>query len=147
MKLENQVCSLLQAKLLEYLGVNAKSANYHAYPSMNSGWEVLPDGCFNKNDDAVEYYPAYNVAELGEILSVFRYDSWGFPIFMCYAHCNDHSADILGRWSCSFRNPKNFTDPNITGVTQADAMAKMLIWLIESGYITPTEVNERLQNS
>lgn len=112
MKLEDQVCNLQLAKKLKELGVEQNSLF----------WWVKDK--FDEFDDtySLHYQPSYRVdysaftvAELGEALKVSdpqvlkRYEGFGEV------------------WFC----------PNKSGQasTEANARAKMLIWLIENNYI------------
>lgn len=125
MKPENQVCTLEQAKRLEELGVNGDSAFYYAYPTMNSGWRICLAGCFFMGDGS-EFYPAYNVAELGAILP--RYNSSWFG--------NNTMGETC--WVCLGGKRSDYGD------TEAQARASKIIFLLENNYLTAEECNKKL---
>ena len=125
MKLEDQVCSLELAKKLKELGVKQESL-----------WVWLP---YLEGDDTTRweiersrhglYAPvsAFTVAELGEMLPEYvmrggmrhtiRQQRAGSMRFVSYEH---------DQFNCMIQN----------GNTEADARAKMLIYLIENNLIT-----------
>ena len=108
MKLEQQVCSLELAKQLKELGFKQESLFW---------WQDCGDGTvelmYGKTDSnfgipVQYYYPAYTVAELGEMLPL-GYASWrNRKDFMC----QDHLEEL-----------------EIRAETEVDARAKMLIYL------------------
>ena len=115
MKLKQQVCSLELAKQLKELGVKQESLFY--WQEINSKKPKLVQnrntGNENSNDEA-KWYSAFTVAELGEMLPVgawviVKTDGAGFR----------------------FTIPPNFIDEE----TEADARAKMLIYLLENKFI------------
>lgn len=147
MKLENQVCTLEQAKRLTELGVSAFS-RFTWW--LNSALENTFVGGYSDDTDhphLKDLGNAYNVAELGEMLSAVRYESYGFPMmFTSYCHSSDVSVEYLGKWSCSFRNPRCFTNPDIKSDYEAHARAAMLIYLLENNLTAPEVVNQRLND-
>ncbi len=146
MKLSKQVISLEQAKRLKELGVYGSALFYYEIFEV-SGKEdyhliYIGIGPFPNNHG---FIPAYTVAELGEVLSSFKYETHGFPMFLSDAHCDDFVAEKIKKWQCGYRNAKNpeiNTDTNAP--TEAEARAAMLIHLLESNLTTAAEVNERL---
>lgn len=75
---------------------------------------------------------AFSVAELGEML----------PALDC------HSRRVIpGEWFCEYSDYiSNVGFPvQFTADTEANARAKMLIYLIENNLITVTEINRRVQ--
>lgn len=128
MKLANQVVSLELAKRLKELGVKQESYFYWIYTD-----GVLPDGTRDKivagntlGDSHWELggeqdtYSAYTVAELGEMLPP------GIA-YMCRENDN--------KWFCASVPYKVNPATNISN-TEADARAKMLIYLLENKLIT-----------
>lgn len=128
MKLEDQVVSLDLAKRLKELGVKQESLFYH--------WQFLNDELGLYKYDGVHDYrrerkrngaywiricSAFTVAELGEMLPFGFYETW----FL--------SEGIR------FQFPK--VDPETqyfeSAKTEADARARMLIYLIEIKLVTP----------
>lgn len=115
MKLEQQVTSLELTKRLKELGVKQESAFYwHGglqYPYLVQ----RPNG-----SDTIS---AFTVAELGEMLPA-----------LCKTWQN------INGWSCEHWNDKGncFDGKIIHEVTEADARAKMLIYLLENKLISLT---------
>ncbi len=154
MEIENQVCTLAQAKKLDYLGIVSKSYMYHVYPHMNSGWKVLADGMFDKADDAVEFYPAFSVAELGVMLPdgistnsnirtaeiVIRKDclnDW------TVAYDVDHVTE--GGYGATVK--EIYRDNIVENKSEATCRADMLIHLLENNLTTAAECNEHLNSN
>lgn len=99
MNLENQVCSLELSRRLKQLGVKQDSLFYHLIGGITSRIEALP----LMGED---WYSAFTVAELGEILPTMIVDD---------------KRDIYIQY---FKSE-----------TEADARAKLLIFLIENNLI------------
>lgn len=59
------------------------------------------------------------------IFEGLKYESMGFPIVFLYYNYT------FKCWSMSFRNPSNFSDPNIKTKTPLEAVHKMLDYLNE----------------
>ncbi len=142
MKLEKQVCGLKLAKKLKELGVKQDSlfywqnnvcyerqgqkhsSNPYVFHSeekniYENGNEDLAEG----NDDYTGHYrterkiySAFTVAELGEMLPDTSY------------------SQKCGKWVCKDNNSEYFLLQQ-TADTEADARAKMLIYLIDSKLI------------
>ncbi|MCK4576855.1 hypothetical protein KAU34_10635 [candidate division WOR-3 bacterium] len=123
MKLSKQVCSLEPAEKLKELKVNQGSLWY---------WVKYFDGetskmmcsLFQKNEDdkVNEHISAFTVAELGEMLP---------NDFMSYKKDDD-------MWLCCKHHPEIGKDNEMImefAEIEADARAKMLIYLIESKLI------------
>ena len=158
MTLEQQVVSLDLARKLKELGVKQESAFYweKQYSGSREGKYDLACykywGCYEcdtedgrcscdlreiakttKYDgqsgfDETDAYAAFTVAELGEMLpqafKVWRDGSIENPMWKCSQFTDDYnSANINGLWS--------------HGNTMAEALAKMLIYLIEKGIVKP----------
>lgn len=115
MKLENQVVSLELAKKLKELGV--KQDSLLCWSKINEMvW--LSDDFKNSRYYSLEaFISAFTVAELGEILK--RNGCKSFQSF-----------DVDGMWCCWHRSTNFIAD------TEADARAKMLIYLLENKLIT-----------
>lgn len=128
MKLENQVVSLELVKKLKELGVKQESlfvwttlALYAHIPGLSEG----PVPCVmpvyqNENPNAI---PAFTVAELGEMLPerarVNGMSDWW-------------SARENARWKAQYRYTINTRQE---ANTEADARAKILIYLLEQGLV------------
>lgn len=119
MKLESQVCSLELARRLKELGVKQDSQFAWEHNGGNL-WRVgMPEISKAIGSKWEPFYSAFTVAELGEMLpfhtASHRVD--GDPIY----------------WICYERGPFARKDvQNQDGDTEADARAKMLIYLIEN---------------
>lgn len=131
MKLEDQVCSLELSKRLKELGVRQESAFYWVnhiwrgkYPEHEEDLILLPNFQVNEGLYPLDYWEriaAFTVAELGEML--------GEHVFSEYEH------DLSLPWKCTFdegyMKPKRFEYAD----TEANARAKMLVYLIEQGIV------------
>ena len=132
MKIENQVCTLEQAKKLYDLLIDGEAAFYWAYPTMNSGWRVYPSGCFS-TDDGSEYYPAYTVSEL-QIMD----GTLGNIDISIISHLKGKFYSDVDPASKSYENKFEYYD------TFAQAFAAKVIRALKSDYYTAAEANERL---
>lgn len=124
MNIEDQVCSLELAKRLKELGVEQKS--YFAYEERENGYlEIFHSkatSCANK------YYSAFTVAELGEILpSTIKKNTNLFYITMDCDKC-PYYEDMP-------KTKEIYSEMGEENDTEADARAKMLIYLIENGLL------------
>lgn len=137
MKLENQVCTLQQAKRLRELGITQKSLFYH-HPLF--GKPVFGETRLNFTkphrklvcNDKENSFSAFTVAELGAMLPT------GYDTMRCteidWVTEEWHGFDDLG---------KDFPDEN-GYKTEAECRAAMVIRLLENGAINAEEVNQRL---
>lgn len=133
MKLENQVVSLELSKKFKKLGLNQESLFYWGVPKSGN----IPEGQLNeglpiKNSKMYkfrDYYSAFTVAELGEMLPNGKY-SWK----------SGHG------WLASEIFPADLQERHFK--TEADARAVMLIYLIESNghQSVPHPTNKNLEN-
>jgi len=126
MKIEDQVCSLELSKRLKELGV--KQESYFQWRGFDCGeteitFIVLPVGEIPEEVGIAKIgfgvFAAFTVAELGEILPGF---------------C--HSYRFENRWVCT-TNDVNIIFRIENEKTEADARAKMLVYLIEQGIVKP----------
>ena len=118
MKLEEQVCSLDLAKRLKELGIKQDTQFYwHHYNGKDYPSYGDPKVCLCKYDEI----SAFTVAELGEIIP----KSLNFNI----------EFDNYGNWMIHFWiNDEDHAIP-INNKSLANAMAEMLIYLLEEGLI------------
>lgn len=146
MKLENQVCSLSQAKRLKELGVVQKQSMCEweevTYKSgrVESQCYAVDKGVEMHESAAVKLWDAYTVAELGVMLPSDA------GVLVTSSYYNDH----MGQWYAEARNWVNDECELMSeeeADTEAEARAALLIWLLESGHITAEQVNHRLQNA
>lgn len=142
MKLESQVCSLELAKQLKKLGVKQESLFYweqmtQSYRGNGGKWSLnyVCEECYTPNPTSIS---AFTVAELGELLpNGYR------------SGVNHRNEFKSGRYKCynatsSLR--KKVSEQNIYNLTvqfcddnEANARARMIIWLIENKYLGPKE--------
>ena len=124
MKIEQQVCTLEQAKKLVALGVTAEPLYWHVIDIDPLTPMDIIQKWQHSNFDQCEKYPAYTVAELGVMLP---------PMFRTYHERNK------GMWYCEYKG--HWTEDF---KTEAEARAAMLIYLLGNHLTTPEEVNQRL---
>ena len=134
MKLKDIVCDFEYAERLQELGIDRKTL--FKYGRGNSDdWSVI--GCF---DHCWQWLRAFSVAELGEMLpSIIKIDELGSYITHgyrsqtgCYVLYMQHVCDPLDVYDDKF-----FQDPK-----EANARAKLLIWLIENNHIRVKDLNK-----
>lgn len=130
MKIENQVCTLEQAKELNELQIDFGSLLYHMDGKvLNMGY----------GDD---YYPAFSCAELGMMLLVED------DLHFTQTHYNEH----LGGWETLVLKRPEDEDKvdwdNIytgEGDTEAEAKCDALIWMIKNNITNKENIAESLQ--
>lgn len=130
MNIEKQVCSLELAEKLHKL--MPRNESLFAYYGNGGSWhkEAIVEMAMYKDvdDDFKEHklLPAYTAAELGEMLPHFTH-TWIIEVVTD----NDRPE-----WRCEFRPSQPGEIHNIDANTEADARAKMLIYLLENKLIT-----------
>ena len=133
MKLEDQVCSLELAKKLKELGVEQdslwwwdkiKDENDFNLTSFRFLYPLLLD------EDNREYYSAFTVAELGNMFpSQITREVTCINKEKRIMPCEFMESKVKGKWIVEYLG-KGFIDES-----EANARAKMLIYLIENKYI------------
>ena len=125
MKLENLVVSLELAQKLKELGVKQESLfNYYWQDRQFGGKYILR---FSRGSKSREYISAFTVAELGEMLP----SRLKAKEFQCIKY--------IEKWVCGYWNGGwSYWYMAQEAKTEADARAKMLIYLIENNPITVT---------
>lgn len=137
MKLSEQCCTLQQSERLEELGVTAKSAFYHVYPT--NKWLIIPDGYFNENDEGIEFIQAYTVAELLQALpGIVVVDEIRYSLRIV----KNNSMYSVCYFDTECEDRSNFYDR--VHEKQAPLLADCLIHLLENNLLTPAEVNEAI---
>ena len=143
MKLEQQVCTLEQAKRLKELGVD-QNCSYLCFLENSAGKYMLDtiEGNFNSHcrDYEISVHPGgfeasfveqaiavFTVAELGVMID-WNHVSQSGPYkedqhFYCFTHLHDYSNE-----------------------NEAVVRADVLIYLLENNLTTAEEVNQRLNN-
>lgn len=118
MKLEQQVCNLELAKRLKDLGVKRESLFYwrsDATAHGRPGWDI--GDCIDTH--ANENFSAFTIGELGEMLPV---------------RVNFGKRKSKPKYFCNYDNK---TYHQVNNDSLADAMAEMLIYLLENKLINP----------
>lgn len=127
MTLEQQVCSLDLAKRLKELGVKQESFFCWSVSDLQSMTPEVTTTLYAGSIHGKGFnFSAFTVAELGEMLKNGTH--WDNPNF---ASPFPEWSGRLGKWESEL--PKGAW---ITCDTEADARAKMLIYLIENKLIT-----------
>lgn len=127
MKIEDQVISLGLAKRLKALGYEQESLWYWGYDPIDPNKLSVLYRVVTPN--ALEWYPAYTVAELGEMLPTRPKDNshMKLDIWRGQGRVGWNIAYNQMRHACGKPNQLAwFTDEKLS-----DAMAKMLIYLKE----------------
>lgn len=137
MDIEKQVCSLELAKQLKELGVKQESLwywenGYREYAYGHKNYQK-DDGCLWRLlnfQPAVskEYCSAFTVAELGEMLP------WRTVSGKIRDMDKLEEIKIIGYW-CDFVNKEDESSTEQRADTEADARAKMLVYLLENRLI------------
>lgn len=129
MKLENQVVSLELSKKLKELGVPQKSLFWWGDTIGEPRWQILipekmPRGVAYENARMAAKYSAHTVAEIGELFPVKVEDVYREIV-------TSHQG--TGGWICAVKNivSGKYTEREEAD-TEANARAKMLIYLIEN---------------
>jgi len=132
MKLEEQVCSLELAKRLKELKINQESIFYwRRWVPIRGSSYITPEwslSYYKGSDDDYEVISAFSVAELGELLpDLIKIRAENYFITM---DCDKYIYYENIKKTCEI----HFMD-NGDEFTEADARAKMLIYLIENEYV------------
>ncbi len=165
MKIENQVCSLEQAKKLKDLGV-CQDSFFSWYGGFNGSemppsvdltdqrnYEYSVNGNYGHPD---HMYAAFNVAELGTMLPEYvetyftRHGSEGGPrcvyvsLVKKFEHKNNkttvhHSLHVTGL------DQNDEVDGKMPQNLEASSRADMLIWCIENKIISAQQCNDLLK--
>ncbi|MEZ2446076.1 hypothetical protein AB6805_30380 [Chitinophaga sp. RCC_12] len=150
MKLENQVCSLEQAKILKELGVSQtsllyyvgnceKEASQNIQNSFGYDWSDHP--CY---EGMPIKYAAFTVAELGAMLPATH-----FSPYMIGVSPRVNSVCVTGNGPSEYWHTE--INGNVFGAfsTEATGKSQLLIHCIENKFIgcSIEEINKRLQNS
>lgn len=130
MKLEDQCCTLQQAKRLKELGI--EQISYFVWDErgvITEGWSV------EGYEDI--FYSAYNVAELGLMLPKSLPLNDGHHWAFYHRHCWKGESVGYSAYGGVSIEQDWYT-------TEAESRAAMIIQLIKKGYITAEECNKRL---
>jgi hypothetical protein len=132
-KIENQTCSRELGQKLAELGVTAESLFKWVWYNKSpiTGKPTIPAIAYDCMSLKGESFPAYTVAELGEML----------PSVINPTKRSIHSLltqkDESGQWDVFYMNVRDqvYGKAHFYADTEADARALMLIWLIENKHI------------
>jgi hypothetical protein len=139
MNLEQQVCSLDLAKRLKELGVKQESQFYWRCAATQhikrASYLWFANGAILKQEmlDAAGEVSAFTVAELGEMLPMFvKEEKYSLRYSFWTARVNDGNE-----WGCAYEGEhSNLGGYVFIADTEADARAKMLVYLLENKLVT-----------
>lgn len=142
MKLEDQVVSLELAKQMKDLGFKQESEWYWDYSDIptESGdpWVLMRDDQLGESHweltDGIDTFSTYTVAELKEMLP----DLYNTCRVQC-DYVGEGSRYFKGKW-LSYSTEMGQKVFLFKGKHEADARAKMLIYLAENNLINPKEL-------
>lgn len=157
MKIEQQACTLEQAKRLKELGIIQDSVSWW---KCNDEQEVVICGCHKEMNERHFYfntwYSAFTVAELGVMMPeyIHPFENEEYYRLMTWKMCSDNRNQnekfgIRYRSKFGIKDFPTFHSEHgssyqLQGQTEAEARAAMLIYLLENNLITAEEVNQRL---
>ena len=136
MTLESQVTSLELSRKLEKLGVLGGVFSWvqdlRRVENSTKRLKLRPSWQMRKNHMSswVIVTSAWTVAELGEMLKALSSREWSAWTEWNY---------VYKKWTCFLGNENSDTEWSEDGDTEADARAKMLIYLIENKLINEKE--------
>jgi len=131
MNLKDQVCSLEHAKKLKSLNVRQETLFYWVREKSGHDWFAVPTGTYDWSEhpgyEDWERISAFTVAELGE---------------------------IIGNQTSIFKHPKGWVaehflsnEQQVIDKNMCDALAKMLIYLLENNLISNEKNKRRILSS
>ena len=137
MKLEDQVVSLDLAKKLKELGVKQDSHFHWKRDESGDGPYLVASNTRYISTAGTILASAFTVAELGEMLPriLFR-QKRTYELALGKKLRNDNEE-----WSCRYECESNGGYVQQVADTEADARAKMLIYLLENNLINPELVS------
>ena len=128
MELEKQVCSLELAKRLKELG--AKQESFFTWCKKSAhGWEIRSMG--DEIIPVLDTVSAFTVTELGEMLKNAE------DLMKNLGGTSIEWNPVWRYWQCFLHDQSNETAHETHDASEADARAKMLIYLIEKGLVKP----------
>jgi hypothetical protein len=134
MKVQEQCCSLEQAKKLKELGVSARPLCQWYVPAIE-GYPPYIEFTQSAYLNLPTHFPAYNAAELGQMLPQ-RFNVSGFGEAQLIIHKYD-------KWYVHYVDVATETAPYVKERSDslAESMAAMLIFLLERKLTTIEKVN------
>lgn len=144
MKIENQVCSLEQAKRLEELGIEGGTAFYW---KVNETQSVVTESQMRFWIEKYvpvcnDYYPAFTVAELGVMLPDFITSD----ALYTYQQRRATLDRVKRNHEISYWNLGDKKLYSSYSNSEAECRASLVIYLLKEKIITPEEVNNRLNS-
>lgn len=139
MKLEKQVCSYKYAKKLKELGIEQDS--YWWWVAIGNDPRLIESYEYqNFKDKRDTDYSAFTAVELGELLphSINIKFKNGKPRKYNH-HWRSWRAGNKSWWNIAYSACNSYESLFQKADTEADARAKMLIYLLEQGIITPEQ--------
>lgn len=154
MTLEQRVCSLELVKRLKELGVPQKSFWFHvtgprgvvaeqlafnalsAFETPNKPQKLWVNEVGNRLEHVTYWVSAFTVAELGEMLPWYIESRFLEDADKWLEIQKDENADGSARWNISYQNETGEDLFEVFDSSEADARAKMLIYLLENKLIT-----------
>ena len=140
MKLENQLTSLEPSKRLKELGVKQNSAFYWINDRKNATEEIstlrnIKIPAFAHNH--LFHYSAFSVAELGEMLpeNIFKKNKLSNKQSCLFLQINKQLYSTGMNYVCTYCNSDNLPIYHASSEKLADAMAEMIIYLLENKLI------------
>lgn len=135
MNIEQQCCSLELAKKLKELGV--KQESYFWFNHLSDRPDGTTDVSLNhfKMSTASENISAFSVAELGEMLPENIKWERRLAWLLCKKEFlfNEEKTPV---YTCEYSNSEGLSAGFMKGYNEADARAKMLIYLLENKLIS-----------
>jgi hypothetical protein len=131
MKIEDQVVSLELAKELKELGIPQKSL-FYITPNKEIADKERIKFLSENIPFELEYYSAFTVAELGEMLPMEIKRDYYFETTRMM-----REKEVLKRdhWLCGYYKDHKKYFYQVLGYSEADARAKLLLYLIENKLI------------
>lgn len=143
MKIESQVCSLELAKELKALGVKQEGTLFVYLKTKHAKGLYFATGHIQSllNEPGHEWYAAFTVAELGEMLpwTFIAKRTSKFPeaeMFLMMSKDDSMDQKSFSIWYEGMHDDgEEFKWESIIEQNEADARAKMLIYLIKEGLL------------
>jgi hypothetical protein len=138
MKLEQQVVSLELAKKLKELGVKQESLFYWLWQNLDETESNLSEWLLGSEQELASFpktdqeYSAFTVAELGEMLP---------RIITPTTHIMDTGKTHDDKWYITYRDQLKYKNTLLVqeAETEANARAKMLIYLVQQNLLVLVE--------
>lgn len=139
MKIEQQVISLEQAKKLKELGVRGVPMFLHIDNTIlgNEGIKRYSKNTWPADGGVIRYYAAYTASELIVIMPNHSHIGDWYMRYCWKGISFGYDGKNVGK--------DHIEEPWYKPEQAAEALAFLLIYLLENNLTTPSEVNERLK--